>query len=132
MQWGKGVEDKKRKDFPTCRKGNEGIRGVAPLILNLGASWRSEVYVTLRPLCHRERNPLTIGIEAGWAPAPVWTRLGRARHKIHIYTHTHTQTHTHACTHEQLRARTCVLLVQSTFTFSLTEQYAASDITCGL
>ena len=95
MQWGKGVEDKKRKDFPTCRKGNEGIRGVAPLILNLGASWRSEVYVTLRPLCHRERNPLTIGIEAGWAPAPVWTRLGRARHKIHIYTHTHTHKHIH-------------------------------------
>jgi len=85
----RGYKVKKRKVFTTCRKGKGGIRAVDPLILNLGAGWRSKVYVTFRPLCHRERTSLTIEIEDGWAPGPVWTCLGRARHKIHTRTHTH-------------------------------------------
>jgi hypothetical protein len=75
-----GYKEKKNKVVLTCRKGIEGIRGVAPIILNLGASWRSEVYVTHRPLCHRERTPLTIEIEAGWAPGQVWKCLGNGRY----------------------------------------------------
>jgi hypothetical protein len=113
----KWYKEKNAKFFPTFLHDIEGMRGVGPLILNLGASWRSEVNITLRPLCHRERIPLTIEIEAGWALGPVWTCLESGRHKIH------TNIHTCVRTHVQLRAPTRVLLVQSTFTFSVTEQY---------
>jgi len=62
------------KVFPVhVTKAYRGSRRIAPLILHLGARWRSVVSFTSRPLCHRERTPLPIEFKAGWATEAVWT-----------------------------------------------------------
>ena len=50
-----------------------GNRGTAPLFLYLGVKSRWVVNATPRPLYPRERDPVHIVQEAGWAPGPVWT-----------------------------------------------------------
>jgi len=48
-------------------------RGLAPLILNLGTTWRRVVDLTPRPLLPWKRISVRIGYEAGWATELVWT-----------------------------------------------------------
>jgi hypothetical protein len=48
-------------------------RGIAPLILNLNASWRWVVNITSRPFYPLERSTVPINQETGWAPEGVWT-----------------------------------------------------------
>lgn len=50
---------------------HRGIRGIAPLIFNLGTRWT----FTLQPLYTRERTAEPINLETGWASWPVWTVL---------------------------------------------------------
>jgi len=52
---------------------HNGSRGIAPLILNLGTGWRFAVKFTSCPPYLRERTPVPIEQEAGWASEPVWT-----------------------------------------------------------
>jgi hypothetical protein len=60
-----------------AKKAKGGSRGIALLFfLNLCARWRWVVKVTLRPLYPRERDPVPILQEAGWAPGLVWTGAG--------------------------------------------------------
>ena len=40
---------------------------------NLGARWVWVVNATAQPLYPRERDPVPILQEVGWAPGPVWT-----------------------------------------------------------
>jgi hypothetical protein len=47
-----------------------GSRGIAPLMLNLGARWKCVIIFTSLPL---ERTPVPIEWEAGWASNAVWT-----------------------------------------------------------
>jgi hypothetical protein len=47
-------------------------RGLAPLILNLNASWRWVVNITPRPFYPLERITVPINQEAGWTPETVW------------------------------------------------------------
>jgi hypothetical protein len=65
MQWGRKVKGKKIKLSRTYHKGKGEIRGIAPLILNLGARRRSEVCVRFRALYPRERTPIPFEINAG-------------------------------------------------------------------
>jgi len=44
----------------------------ALLVLNLGARWERVVNDTPLPLDPRERAPVSIVHEAGWAPRKVW------------------------------------------------------------
>jgi hypothetical protein len=53
--------------------GRRGDRGLAVLIL--GAILSSVVNATPRSLYRRERTPVPIVRETGWAPGPVWTGL---------------------------------------------------------
>ena len=51
------------------------IRGVEVQLysfFNIGARWRWLLNATPRPLYSREREPVSIVQEAGWAPGPVW------------------------------------------------------------
>jgi hypothetical protein len=50
----------------TCHEGTRGGRGMAVLVLNLGASSGWAVDATARPLYHRERAPIPIVQEAEW------------------------------------------------------------------
>ena len=43
------------------------------ILFNLGARWKCVDNATLRSLYLREREPVPIVQEAGWAPLPVWT-----------------------------------------------------------
>jgi hypothetical protein len=55
-------------------KAQRGSRGIAYSFFNLGATrWGWMVNATPRPLYPRERDPVPIVYEAGWAPGPVWT-----------------------------------------------------------
>jgi hypothetical protein len=54
-------------------KAYRGSRGIALLILNLGARWGCMVTAMTRSIYSRERDPVLIVQEAGWAPGPVWT-----------------------------------------------------------
>jgi hypothetical protein len=47
-----------------------GRRGMAPLILNLGASWRLVFNIRSWPLYSRVITPVSIEQEAVWAPEP--------------------------------------------------------------
>lgn len=49
-----------------------GSKGVAPLILSVGAGWW-KVNATLRSLYPLEKAAVTIVQEAWWPPVPVWT-----------------------------------------------------------
>jgi len=63
----------KGKVHPRTRhKGPEGVE-YSYSFFNLGARWGWVVNATPRPLSPRERDPLPIVQEAGWAPGPVWT-----------------------------------------------------------
>jgi hypothetical protein len=46
-------------------------------ILNLGNRWRWVFSSQASSLYHREREPVTTGYEAGWAPEPIWVLLRR-------------------------------------------------------
>jgi hypothetical protein len=48
-------------------------RGIALLFFNLGARWGCVINATPRPQYVRERDPVPIVQEAGWAPEPVRT-----------------------------------------------------------
>ena len=48
-------------------------RGIALPFHDLGARWGWVVSTTPRPLYPRERDPVPIVQEVGWAPEPVWT-----------------------------------------------------------
>jgi hypothetical protein len=50
-----------------------GSRGLALLLLNLGARWRWVANTTPWPLYPWEREPVPIVQQAVWAPWPVWT-----------------------------------------------------------
>jgi hypothetical protein len=52
-----------------------GNRGIAPLIINLGPSWRWVVNVTPRLLYPQERTVVPIEMEADWVQEQVWTIL---------------------------------------------------------
>jgi hypothetical protein len=54
-------------------KAQRGRRIIALLFFNLGARWGWVVNATPWPLYPRERDPLSIEQEAGWAPELVWT-----------------------------------------------------------
>jgi hypothetical protein len=45
-----------------------GNKATAPLTCNLGARWRCEVNITLRPHYLRKRTPVPTEWEFGWAP----------------------------------------------------------------
>jgi len=63
----------KGKVFPTRdMKAQNGSRGTAPHILNLGTGWRCVVNFELRPLCTRERTQVATEEEATWGSEPVW------------------------------------------------------------
>jgi hypothetical protein len=48
---------------------------IAPRLLDLGTRWRWVVSFTPRSLYPRGKHSLIpTGLEAGWAPEPVWTR----------------------------------------------------------
>jgi len=61
-------------------KAYRGCRGMAPRIVNLGTSWRWVVNFMPRLLFSIERPPISITWEAGWAPEPVWTFLGKDKY----------------------------------------------------
>jgi hypothetical protein len=48
-------------------------RDTAPSILYRDPRWERLVNATPPPLCLRERIPVLIAEEAGWAPGPVYT-----------------------------------------------------------
>jgi hypothetical protein len=64
----KGKKDKKLSLSMPWR--HTGGRGIVQFILNLGTWWRA-VNFTPRPLDTRERAPVPVEEEAGWAPEPV-------------------------------------------------------------
>ena len=53
-------------------KAQSGSGGIALLFFNLGTRCGCVVNATPRPLYLRERDPVPIVWEAGWAPEPVW------------------------------------------------------------
>jgi hypothetical protein len=53
-------------------RAQRGSRGIALLILNLGARRGWVVSTTPRPV-YPGKDPVPIVQEAGWAPGPVWT-----------------------------------------------------------
>jgi hypothetical protein len=55
-------------------KACRGSTAVAPLILGPGAKWWRVVNTTPRPLYPRERTPVPVEQETGWAPNLVWRR----------------------------------------------------------
>jgi len=54
-------------------KAYRGNRGIALLILNLGARWEMMLDITPQPLSLLERNPVLLEQEVWCAPFPVWT-----------------------------------------------------------
>jgi hypothetical protein len=52
---------------------HQRIKWKAPLFLKHGTRWRREVSFTLRLRFTRDRTPVPIESEAGWAAGPVWT-----------------------------------------------------------
>jgi hypothetical protein len=57
----------------------EGSRGITPPTHDLGARWRWVVNITPRPVHPREKVPVSILQETGWALEPVWTVLGKRK-----------------------------------------------------
>jgi hypothetical protein len=53
-------------------KAYRGIRGIAPLILNLDTRWSPVVIFMPQLLYSEERTPVPIEEEAGWGPGPEW------------------------------------------------------------
>jgi hypothetical protein len=58
-----------------CMKACRGNRGTAPLILVLG-----RIHVPA-PLSSGKEPPVPIAQEAGWAPVPFWTVVGKSGHQ---------------------------------------------------
>ena len=56
----------------TAMKAETGSGCIPLLCLNRGARWGWAVNATPRPLYPRERYPVPIVWEAGWASGPVW------------------------------------------------------------
>jgi hypothetical protein len=56
-----------------------GRRGIAPLILNIGARWRGVVKFMPSWFIPRERTPITIEEKAGWAQELVWNFCRREK-----------------------------------------------------
>jgi hypothetical protein len=54
-------------------KSQRESKGIVLSFFNLDARWWCVVNVAPRPLYPRERYPVTIVQEAGWAPGPIWT-----------------------------------------------------------
>ena len=74
-----------RKGVPDhAVKAYRGTRGVAPVILNLGARWKWVFSIAPLPLYPREKiRPVPIEEEAGWSPAPVWSVWRTEKSLIH-------------------------------------------------
>jgi hypothetical protein len=70
--WGKS-NSKVKFILEQATKIQRGNTGIAKSLFHLGARFGCVVNPTPRPLYPRERNPIRIGQEAGWAPGPVWT-----------------------------------------------------------
>jgi len=60
------VKVKVKLSIEQATKAQRGTRGIA-LLFNLGARWGWVVNATPRPLYPRERDPVAILQEAGWA-----------------------------------------------------------------
>jgi hypothetical protein len=76
---------RKVKSLSTLRNSIWGSRGSAPLILNLGSSWKG--VVNFKPWSPKfwERNTVPTELVPAWAAEPVWT-LWR-REKFNNYKH---------------------------------------------
>jgi len=48
-----------------------GLRGLTPLIINVGTRWKSVVNFTPQPFSHREQIPVPIEYEAGMVPRKI-------------------------------------------------------------
>jgi hypothetical protein len=66
--------DKVKFTVGQAMKAQRGSRGtvLSLLFFNLGTRWGWVVNATPRPLYPRERDPVPIVQDAGWAPGPVW------------------------------------------------------------
>jgi len=56
-----------------------GSRGMAVAILTFGTNWGLVHNATHWPLYLRERDPVPIVQEAGWAPDPVWAGVEKRK-----------------------------------------------------
>jgi hypothetical protein len=63
--------EKVKSILEQAMEAQKGSRGVVYSFFNLGARWGWVVNATPRPLYARERDPVPIVQEAGWAPGPV-------------------------------------------------------------
>jgi len=66
-----------------CRH-REGSKDLAPLILDLNASWRCVIKATTRPLYPREGTHVS---DAGWAPESVWTGAHKTKSLVYWIVH---------------------------------------------
>jgi hypothetical protein len=60
-------------------KAYRGIRGIAPVVLILGTSWKRLVNFTPQQLWLRERTTVAVEQDAGWALTPVWAFWRRGK-----------------------------------------------------
>jgi hypothetical protein len=56
----------------------KGIRGIVPLLLSLGATWKTVLNFTPRLLYTRERKQVPVASNVRWVPKPTW-KVWRAR-----------------------------------------------------